>query len=544
MKRISILGCGLVIVFAGCSAPVENSVDDLDVDVGGLIGGQPASANDFPSAVLIFGNCTAAKVGPRQLLTAAHCVHDETTNTLREMYRPQSLIGITNAKNITPTNQSAVTQWVEVQSTAMHPRWVEACGNGCDINVLGPDVPPDVAVVTLAQDTPSIPAAFVDLHTITSGEGVVVTGYGCTVSLNDKYDYDYQRLRFNVTQALDGQALNHPGSFVPEGDPRHDLVMASYVITPGSKASAQEASLCPGDSGGPLYRADATQSIIVGVNAYYTFTDGSGISMTNWHTRLDVHSRFQTGQFLRTQGVQLIEALPGTGTMLTQSDVVINGGSTLLQSLWRGNQGWLRSVPIVNGSIDWRNASGWLGPGDINTLPGSGDMQSQSDVVINDGKTLLQSFWRGNQGWLRAVPLINGGQVDWANATAWVGPGNIADLPGAGEIQAQSDVIINNGKSLMQSLWRGNQGWLRAVPIVDGGNVDWKNATGWIGPGDIAALPGSGDIQTQSDLLKDNGKVLLQSLWRGGQGWLRSVPMVNGSVDWANASGWLGPAKP
>jgi hypothetical protein len=423
-RRPFLIGSLAIIAFAGCLAP-EDGVDRSGTESGALIGGQPASSTDFPSTVLIMGptigNCTAAKVGPRQFLTAAHCVHKKENNTLSPDYQPGSFIGITTAKKVTSANRAAVTQWVEVKSTVMHPGWAEACGSGCNVNVLGPDVPPDVAVVTLAEDTPKIPAAKVDLHTIGAGEGVIVTGYGCTKSVNTPHADNYQQLRFDITKAIAGDALNHPGSFVPSGDPRHDLVVASYVITPGNLANAQEASLCPGDSGGPLYRADGTQSIVVGVNAYYTFKDGTGISMTNWHTRLDVRSRFQIGQWLRTLGVQLIETLPGTGAMQSQSDVIINNGQLLLQSFWRGNQGWLRSVPIVNGNLDLNNAGAWGGPIDIGILPGSGDMQSQSDVIINNGQILLQSFWRGNQGWLRSVPIV-GGQLDSNNAGAWGGP--------------------------------------------------------------------------------------------------------------------------
>ena len=60
-----------------------------------------------------------------------------------------------------------------------------------------------------------------------------------------------------------------------------------YIGTPGMTQDSNEASLCPGDSGGPLWRG-MTGSVnrVVGVNAYYNFSDNSNISYQNSHTRI------------------------------------------------------------------------------------------------------------------------------------------------------------------------------------------------------------------------------------------------------------------
>ncbi|NOU28021.1 MAG: hypothetical protein HOO96_08965, partial [Polyangiaceae bacterium] len=57
------------------------------------------------------------------------------------------------------------------------------------------------------------------------------------------------------------------------------------------------------DSGGPLYaRADDATFDVVGVHSSYTFYPISirGLSVTNWHTRLDDSSAFAVGPWLRS----------------------------------------------------------------------------------------------------------------------------------------------------------------------------------------------------------------------------------------------------
>jgi hypothetical protein len=136
-------------------------------------------------------------------------------------------------------------------------------------------------------------------------------------------------------------------------------------------------------------------------------------------------------------------------------------GNTLAQSFWRGNQGYSRTVPISNNEIQWNQASAWSAPTLITTLPGSGDMQAESEFVV--GNTLTQSIWRGNQGFWRTVPISNN-EIQWNQASAWSAPTLITTLPGSGDMQAKSEFVVGN--TLIQSYWRSNREYWRTAPII------------------------------------------------------------------------------
>ncbi|MCL4264494.1 MAG: hypothetical protein KJ069_14820 [Anaerolineae bacterium] len=258
-----------------------------------------------------------------------------------------------------------------------------------------------------------------------------------------------------------------------------------------------------------------------------------------------------------------ISNLPGSGSVNSQADFII--GNTLWQAVWRGNQGWARTVPIEGGVVNWNDASNWSGPTNISTLPGSGDMQahdayfmppdaippSPSPTPTNTpvpptptpsptpitGNRVEQAIWRNNQGWTRMVPVVSG-QPDWNNASAWSGPTGTGTLPGSGNVEVLAGYVV--GSTLHQGLWRGNQGWSRTVPIVNGA-VNWGGASTWSGPVSATTLPGSGTVQSLGGYRL--GNILYQSLWRGDQGWTREVPVVNNQPDWNNASAWSGPVN-
>ncbi|HEX9677115.1 MAG TPA: hypothetical protein VGA07_14160 [Anaerolineales bacterium] len=208
--------------------------------------------------------------------------------------------------------------------------------------------------------------------------------------------------------------------------------------------------------------------------------------------------------------------------------------ATLWQSLWRGNEGWYRTVPIQGTQVDWNHASTWAGPISLSGMPGSGTIRTLDDFVV--GSVYWQSFWRTYHGWYRTVPVVNGAP-DWRNAGLWQGPSAVAGLPGGGTLQTQGGFVA--GTTLWQSIWRGDQGWYRTVPIVDG-QIQWRSAGGWQGPTTLAGLPGSGSLQAQSDYVLDD-QILYQTIWRDNKGYTRSVPIVGGAVQWGKASVWGDP---
>ena len=154
-----------------------------------------------------------------------------------------------------------------------------------------------------------VPIAKVDLAAVEPGDKVVIMGYGCEAGLNGPKDYSKQRLKLKRTVALGLDSQSHEGSWVGKdlAGERAKRLEKGYLFTPGQRGKTEEASLCPGDSGGPVYRDDGAENRIVGVNAYYSFRpdDGYDVSMTNWHTRLDVGSRFDIGSFLAEAGVSV-----------------------------------------------------------------------------------------------------------------------------------------------------------------------------------------------------------------------------------------------
>lgn len=311
------------------------------------------------------------------------------------------------------------------------------------------------------------------------------------------------------------------------------------------------------------YWARWQPSLPSGGGIYEVFVHTPGDHATSWQAPFTVvHADGQTigrvdqyGLFNRWVTIGVYRMVPGNYVYTTdatgESQGIHCGGGqwcelgadavkfvrrdTLYQSLWRGNQGWSNSVAIINNLPQWGTGTGWLGTTSLDYLPGSGALQTQTYFVI--GNTLWQGMWRGNQGWSRTIPLHNG-QIRWGSASSWSGPAPISGLPGSGTLQTQSEFVVCN--TLWQALWRGNQGWARTIPI-QGGQPVWGSASAWTGPISISGLPGSGNMETQTEFAV--GNTLWQAFWRGGQGWTRTVPINNCNLNWNGASAWTGPVS-
>jgi hypothetical protein len=273
----------LAVSFVLFSATAQGSPD--------LINGKPAPAGLFPQVVSIDG-CTATKVGPRHFLYAAHCVFIGPG-----AFKAPKSISVSAREIPNPRRYS-----LKVKSAHLHSSWLEGCRTiRCTGFETGtPKDHPgkvDLALIVVEDETPEIPEAEIDYQTVEEGDRLVLAGYGCTQGINSGGS---DGLRYGFSRALGANALKHPGSLYA----KHATTAArSNVITAGTVLDPNAPALCPGDSGGPLFRATGAKARIVGVAGDYTFKGRyesyGSIPVTNLHTRLDDNSLHEIGPWLR-----------------------------------------------------------------------------------------------------------------------------------------------------------------------------------------------------------------------------------------------------
>ena len=293
----------------GCADPGTDGHESIATIRQGLIGGAPATADYFRSTVGIGDECTAAKVGSHLFLTAAHCV------AVPRLYRQAPPPGYPENDGIDDAyvaGEPLLIQWgldengpsgtFTIVETSIHPSWW-VNPNSPD-PVLGPDSAADIAVIEIAEDTPEIPEASVELDRVAPGTPVVEVGRGCEEST---YTPDEHLGRFKAQPTTTVPAEPELAYVMPPlSEPQTAAISNAYLFTFGQTQDPGAASLCLGDSGGPLYLDDAGDPRVVGVNSDYTFVDGSGISWDDWHTQTALGSHHGVGQWLMSLGVNTV----------------------------------------------------------------------------------------------------------------------------------------------------------------------------------------------------------------------------------------------
>ena len=245
-----------------------------------LINGLPVG-DKFQGVGMFNMGCTITKVGPRQFISAAHCI-GKTLPTLALSFKTHS-------------------GRVSVTSFHIHPTWTKDCGSfHCTGHEVGSDrMTPgrsDVVFINVKEETPSIPVIPVHFDELHTGTEVVMVGGGCTRSVEPG---GYGKMRYAVTNLISPDHLTHEHSLYRN---IAEITGQSNWITPGYDVSTVNASLCPGDSGGPLLTKINGDWKIVGIAADYTFNgryqDGAP-TITNLHTRLDDQSLNSIGKWIR-----------------------------------------------------------------------------------------------------------------------------------------------------------------------------------------------------------------------------------------------------
>lgn len=292
---------------AACgSAGEEQDAEEMSGE-DALIGGAPATVAQFPATVYLKKGCTAAKVAEKRLLTAAHCVMDGSTLDLK--YGPDKPVELTREPSKGFTTHA-------VAKVHVQPKWLPACESSycASSTVTALLDAADVAVIELAEDLVGVPIAPIDTAPLATREKVTVLGFGCTEGVTAHDTRTDITLKYAETTILAPSRAVHEGS--PVDAMKVGQVAGIYALTPGPAvlggtkelpARVKNAGgLCPGDSGGPLYKKRGDTLVVVGVNANYTLRPGekdlAGIPVTNWHTRLDAQSRLGIAAWLESVG--------------------------------------------------------------------------------------------------------------------------------------------------------------------------------------------------------------------------------------------------
>lgn len=186
MKRLSQLAAVFLALFAG------TALADLSAT---LIGGREAAPGDFPEVIYISAGssrCSATVIGPKVILTAAHCV--------------------ANGGVIQPVDFQVGTQ-VYQATCQHHPQYRSA---SVDMALCKVSAPVDVKYAVVADRGPAV------------GEQVTLSGYGC--------------IRAGGTGGNDGKLRYGEAPVTALPGPSYP-----WFDTRGSSA------LCFGDSGGPAF---------------------------------------------------------------------------------------------------------------------------------------------------------------------------------------------------------------------------------------------------------------------------------------------------
>lgn len=221
-----------------------------------VIGGQPAHVRDSPWVVALssrdrFGGtragqfCGGVAVGPRTVLTAAHCLSREALGVDAGQVPDLRVITGRDVLN------GADGQEIAVREIWSNPEFDPATNAG------------DLAVLTLAEPLPegsAIPVAEAGDAGYAAGGSAVVYGWGDTTGQGD-YASALRSAPVDVL-ADSACAQAYPGG-------RDGTYEASSMLCAGRQEGGQDA--CQGDSGGPLVAAGRLIGLV-------SWGDGCGVA--------------------------------------------------------------------------------------------------------------------------------------------------------------------------------------------------------------------------------------------------------------------------
>ncbi|MBX3208803.1 MAG: hypothetical protein KF764_27470 [Labilithrix sp.] len=324
-----ILGLAVSAGAAGCFLADEETEDSR----GEVVGAGDTSAV-LRSTLILDTGCTAAKVGPRHLLTAARCVVGKPelapgkTITFKAASQLRTIVADdeapvleaddagaaddeadeteadggaadeTEADAAAPKKTNASDREATIEEIEVHPSFTAKCQDDlCAFGAIGASDAKDIAVIILDADLETVPTIPIDLDTVGQSDTLLAVGSGCAT-----FDGEATGVKTYKTMAVPPKTVNHPGSPYIEDPALVTRLGAGYVVTPGFGWRAGEPRICKTDIGAPLFRGG--QAAVSGVTSNFTtFGQADEIApVTLHHAKVDTASK--VGTWLATLGVE------------------------------------------------------------------------------------------------------------------------------------------------------------------------------------------------------------------------------------------------
>lgn len=215
-----------------------------------VVGGNPTTSAEWPDVVLVDAGgsvCTGTLVGPRTVITAAHC---------------GNIRSVVVGTNDYYTNQGTT---YSVSRTNIHPNYRN---EGYDISVLN-------LATSVTGVTPRPFAIDCAAADVVDGAAAWVVGYGSTRSNGGGNNSSLNEARLTIVDADCSEDPYCDSSMEPNGE---------------LFAGGNGVDTCFGDSGGPLYVESSWGTLLVGVTSrvgYEAATSGPACGPGGIYTRAD-----------------------------------------------------------------------------------------------------------------------------------------------------------------------------------------------------------------------------------------------------------------